>query len=81
MSDIGQKVLSCESKAYRNFVDSIKSSRTLTTYNFALRLFMEYRRVSNSSELLKDDPNLIESEIIEYIIYLKNEKKYRILIE
>lgn len=81
MSDIGQRVLLGESKPYQNFVDSLKSSRTLKTYNIALRLFMGFRRVSDISELLKDDPKVIESEIIEYIIYLKNEKKYRIPIE
>jgi integrase len=75
MGDIGQRVLLGESKPYQNFVDSLRSSRTLKTYNFGLRLFMGFRRVSDVSELLKDDPKLIESEIIEYIIYLKNEKK------
>jgi len=37
---------------YRNFAESIKSPRTLKTYNFALRLFLDYLEVSSLSELL-----------------------------
>ncbi len=73
--DISQRISLEDSKPYRNFADSLKSSRTLKTYNFALRLFMSYRRLSDISDLLNGDPKLIESQIIEYIVYLKNEKK------
>jgi len=60
---------------YRNYAESIKSPRTLRTYNFALRLFLDYLKVSSLSELLTSNPKLLESQIIDYLVYLKNRKK------
>ena len=62
-------------KHYRNFAESVKSPRTLKTYNFALRLFLDYLKVSSLSGLLTSNPNLLESQIIDYIVFLKNQKK------
>ena len=36
---------------------------------------MQYRKVDNCDRLLEGDPRLIQSQLIEYIIYLKEERK------
>ncbi len=62
-------------EAYRNFIYSIKSKATKTTYVKALKQFMEYRRVTSLEELLDGVPKLIQSFIIEWIIDLKERRK------
>jgi site-specific recombinase XerD len=71
------------SLAYRNFVHSIKSPRTREGYIKSLRLYMNWLSLSNDDDndsgdyntILQKDPRLIASDIIDYIIYLRNEKK------
>jgi Phage integrase, N-terminal SAM-like domain len=77
---------SCNEIAYRNFVHSSKSERTKAEYIKYLNGFMKWLNVgfegnSNNdnnlfNNLLQKDPKLIASDIIDYIIYLKNEKQF-----
>jgi integrase len=66
---------STSSQAYRNFVHSIKSESTKKDYLIALKYFMLYVKVENVDHLLIPDPKLIQSNIIDFIVYLKNTKK------
>ena len=62
--------------AYRNFVHSIKSPRTCIEYVRSLRIYMSWLSVyDNYDAMLQKDPRLIASDIIDFIIYLRNEKK------
>ena len=61
--------------AYRNFVHSIKSPRTRAEYNKSLRSYMNWLSVYDYNTILQKDPKLIASDIIEYVIYLQDEKK------
>jgi hypothetical protein len=57
---------------------SLKSPSTSKVYVTALNDLMKYRKVTNLSELLPGDPQfnkLLESDIIEFLVYLKLEKK------
>jgi hypothetical protein len=61
--------------AYRNFVHSIKSSRTRTEYMKSLRYYMNWLSLYDCNTILQKHPRLIASDIIDFIIYLRNEKK------
>jgi hypothetical protein len=60
---------------YRNFIYSIKSKATKTAYLKALKQFMQYRNVATVEELIRGEPKLIQSFIIEWIIDLKERRK------
>jgi hypothetical protein len=63
---------------YREFVDSIKSPASRTLYVQALHYFMDYLRIprDNYDRLLDKDPKLIQMDIKDFIILLKNKKLY-----
>jgi integrase len=70
-------------EAYRNFIHSLKSPKTRFEYIRSLRYYMAWLKLDvlsdNSSssydKLLQKDPKLITSDIIEFIIYLKDRRK------
>ena len=58
-------------EAYRNFVCSARSVATKNSYTKALRLYMKFKRLTDCEQLLKGEPKLIQSNIIELLIHLK----------
>lgn len=64
-----------DGESHRNFVCSLKSSFTRDTYAKALLHFMKFRNISASDDLVKEDPRIIQSNIIEWLIHLKEVKK------
>ena len=58
-------------EAYRNFVCSARSVATKNSYTKALRLYMRFKGLTDCEELLKGEPKLIQSNIIEWLIHLK----------
>jgi hypothetical protein len=58
-------------EAYRNFVCSARSVATKNSYTKALRLYMKFKGLTDCEELLKGEPKLIQSNIIEWLIHLK----------
>ena len=62
-------------QSYRNFIQAIHSPFSRQVYTTVLKQFMQYRKVDNCDRLLEGDPRLIQSQLIEYIIYLKEERK------
>lgn len=75
--------------AYRNFTFSLKSKKTRSEYIRSLHYYMAWLKMdvlrgekdddndnnSNYDKLLHKDPRLITSDIIGFIIYLKDNKK------
>src|SRR5215204_5275006 len=59
---------------YRNFVESIISPYTRSAYKNTLKNYMIFRKINDCSLLLKGDPQLIQSWLIDYAIYLREEK-------
>jgi integrase len=62
-------------QSYRNFVNSINSQATKRTYVFALQKFMQFLNLKDIEQLInnyKDQTKLIESQIIDFIVTLKN---------
>lgn len=67
---------------YEIFINAIKSETTRHNYIFAIKKYMQYRKVTKLEELLpsslspnQSDIHSIESDIIKYIIHLKNVEK------
>lgn len=60
--------------SYLNFVNAIRSEATKRGYLISLRRFMIHVNAQNTDELLKNQssPRLIESQIIDYIMSLRN---------
>ena len=63
-----------EGTAYRNFIQSIRSAATKKDYIMSLTYFMRYLKIDDYEQLLKE-PALIQSNIIDYIIYCREDRK------
>jgi hypothetical protein len=62
-------------ESYRNFVCSVKSPFTKASYTKALRQFMSFKNLSTCDGIIKGDPRFLQSNIIDWLIHLKEEKK------
>jgi site-specific recombinase XerD len=60
---------------YRNFIETVHSPYTRMVYRNSLQLYMRFRKVNDCSQLIQGDPRLIQSQLIEYIIYLRENRK------
>jgi integrase len=65
--------LSSSSLAYRNFIDTCRSSWTRRAYVYSLNYFMDYLRLPHDQydKLLEKDPKLIQMDICDYTVFLK----------
>jgi hypothetical protein len=61
--------------SYRNFIEAIHSPATRIVYKDALKHYMSWRKVQGCDQLLEGDIRLIQSQLIDYVIYLRQEKK------
>jgi site-specific recombinase XerD len=69
----GQLLLTGQS--YRNFIQTVHSPFTWIVYKNSLSLYLRYLNISDCETLLQQDPKLIQSQLIEYVIYMKEELK------
>jgi site-specific recombinase XerD len=65
------------SLAYRNFANSCRSATTRTEYTKILPYYMNFigRSVSYTDLIQQQDPKIIQQNIINWIQYLKEDKK------
>lgn len=62
---------------YRNFINSIRSEQTKYQYIYALSRYLKFLNLSNPSDLMfGGNTKQIQSHIIDYMIYLKNNVSY-----
>jgi integrase len=61
-------------RSYRIFIEGLKSPVTKAAYTFALQKYMKYLKIASPDDLLRyqDNPKLIQNNIIDYLIFLKN---------
>ena len=59
---------------YRIFIEGLKSAVTKAAYTYALQKYMNHLGINNPDDLLirQENPKLIQNQIIEYLIELKN---------
>jgi hypothetical protein len=63
-----------EGEAYCNFVKTLRSPHTKKTYISNLTTFMKYKKFASTNQLLLGETKLIQSSIIECILYLRETK-------
>ncbi len=56
-----RQTLSYEGDAYRNFIHSLKSIETRSTYSRCLKLYLNYNEIEEPNKLLKEDVKLMQS--------------------
>jgi integrase len=61
--------------AYRNFIETVHSPFTRVVYKNSLRIYMQYRKIDDCNQLLEGDPKILQQQLIDYIIYLREECK------
>ena len=69
----GQLLLTGQS--YRNFIQTVHSPFTRIAYKNSLSLYIRYLNISDCDMLTHQDPKVIQSQLIEYVIYMKEELK------
>ncbi|MPZ07678.1 MAG: hypothetical protein GEU26_14890, partial [Nitrososphaeraceae archaeon] len=62
-------------QAYRNFIETVHSPFSRITYRNSLQLYMQFRQVQDCDQLLAEDPKIIQSQLIDYVISLREENK------
>lgn len=64
-------------QCYRNFVESIKTAKTRKNYIQSLQYYMKYLGLGKDDygSLLLDDHKLIQSNIIDFIIWCRDTKQ------
>lgn len=62
---------------YSNFINSIRSEQTKNQYMYCLKRYMQFLNLQNPTELMfSDDIKQIQSHLIDYMVYLKNNVSY-----
>ena len=61
------------SNAFRNFIETFPSVHSKRVYKNNLKLYMQYRGATEYEQLLEGDPRLLQSQVIEYILHLRNQ--------
>jgi hypothetical protein len=77
-------VITTRSKAYFNFINSIKSPASRKTYEFIIRKYMQYHNLQSIDDLLllseinnnKNDTITIEDQIIKWLVSLRESVSY-----
>lgn len=64
-----------DNKLYRNFIYSIKTSTTRDSYLLNLKYYMKFLNVKTLKELVDKPQKIIESDIKDYLLYLRTKKK------
>jgi integrase len=66
-----------DNQVKRNFIQSIKSPKTKENYVHALHYFMDFLKIDREDygSLIADEPLMVQSRIIDYIIYCKDVKR------
>ena len=63
-------------RLYKNFIHSIKTQVTRENYLKFLQYYLKFLGVKTLKELIENKPQkIIESDIIAYLIHLRNQKK------
>ena len=72
MQSASQIVL--QGKGYESFINAIKSPKTKIVYAQSLRRYLNHRRLTDVDNLLLDqNPRVIESQIVDYVMTLRSE--------
>lgn len=60
-------------QSFRNFIETIHSPDTRGAYKNSLSLYLKYRKYDTCDQLLHEDPKIIQMQLQEYVIYMRDE--------
>ena len=82
LNDSGSNNRRDEEKYHNNFIYSFKTEVTRKNSMSILKYYMNFLGVTSLKELVENKPQqIIESDIRAYLVYLRNEKKYHIVLQ
>ena len=70
-----------DDKLNNNFIYSLKSEVTKEKFLKNLKYYMKILGIKTLRELVNKPQKIIESDIKEYLVYLRNQKKYHIFLQ
>lgn len=62
-------------QAYRNFIETVHSPFSRVSYKNSLQLYMQFRKIQDCNQLVEEDPKIIQTKLIDYVISLREENK------
>lgn len=71
----GQDQILLTGQSYRNFIEAVHSPFSRIIYANYLKLYMQYRKIDDCEQLLRGDLRLIQAQLIDYTIHLREELK------
>lgn len=63
-------------RAYKHFVNSLRSEHTKKAYLKGLTEFMEYAKIPTLSALLKTKPRVLQDKLIDFVISERKKQSY-----
>lgn len=64
-----------ETRSYQIFLDTLKSDATKNNYIYWLNKYLEWKKYQNHDELIKDTPDKIQTDIEDYVRFMKDKNK------
>ncbi len=71
----GQDQILLTGQSYRNFIEAVHLPFSRIIYANYLKLYMQYRKIDDCEQLLRGDLRLIQAQLIDYTIHLREELK------
>jgi site-specific recombinase XerD len=62
-------------QTYRNFIETVHSPFSRISYKNSLELYMQFRKIKDCNRLIEEDPKIIQSQLIDYVISLREKCK------
>lgn len=62
-------------QAYRNFIETVHSPFSRVSYKNSLQLYLQFRKIQDCNQLVEEDPKIIQTKLIDYVISLREENK------
>jgi integrase len=66
-----------QQQEYLNLINSLRTEATITNYRRAIAHYLRFANITNVSEFLKQDNKAIESQIIKYLLSMREQKLCR----
>jgi hypothetical protein len=74
VSTVGQETIPDPDMAYRNFIDTCRTSSIRHIYKKELQYFLSYLKLGPQDQLLDIDKKIAQMNIRDFISYLRNRK-------
>src|SRR6266852_2532430 len=70
-----QQQIILSGQSYYNFINALRSGSTKQIYDFSLKRYLKFQKCNDLEQLISNDSRLIESQLINYIMYMRQQEK------